>query len=194
MQYANENTPVVSEILSGNAYCQDTVLTSLLSEINAVSNDRAIALPSPFDVQLTQSCCHALALHLTYLLHGKGGIKVNIVALVDYVTVHSFVEITTPDNTVVYMDGTGLYTSMNAIIARYTDDKPLSVRYISGEDAVSGNASAFLDLVDSLPITQFTYDIANMYIDNSGEELLNDILNAVIYTGLTRTAKGVTKQ
>lgn len=194
MQYANENTPIVSEILSGNAYPQDSVLASLLSEINAVSGDKAIALPSPFDVQLTQSCCHALSLHLTYLLHGTGGIKANIVALVDYVTVHSFVEITTSDNTVVYMDGSGLYTSMKPIIARYRSDKPLSVRYISGDDAVSGNASAFIDLVDSLPITQFTYDIADMYIDNSGEELLNDILNAVIYTGLTRTAKGVTKQ
>ena len=158
MQYANENTPIVSEILSGNAYPQDSVLTSLLSEINAVSADKAIALPSPFDVQLTQSCCHALSLHLTYLLHGTGGIKANIVALVDYVTVHSFVEITTSDNTVVYMDGSGLYTSMKPIIARYRSDKPLSVGY------------------------------------NSGEELLNDILNAVIYTGLTRTAKGVTKQ
>lgn len=194
MQYANENTSIVSDILSGNTYPHDAVLSQVLSEIDAVSSDKVITLPSPFDVQLTQSCCHALALHLAYLLHGVDGHKVNIIALVDYVTVHSFVEITTPTGNVFYMDGTGLYTTMDTIIHRYTTDRALSVRYITGDDAVSGNASAFLALVDSLPLTQFTYDIADMYIDNSGEELLNDILNAVIYQGLTRTPQSVTKQ
>lgn len=183
MQYANENTSIVSDILSGNTYPHDAVLSQVLSEIDAVSSDKIITLPSPFDVQLTQSCCHALALHLTYLLHDADGHKVNIVTLVDFVTVHSFVEITTPTGNVVYIDGTGLYTTMDPIINRYTTDRLLSVRYITGDDAVSGNASAFLALVDSLPLTQFTYDIADIYTDNSAEELLNDILNAVIYQG-----------
>jgi hypothetical protein len=125
--------------------------------------------------QFCHSCCHALAEHLVYVIHGQEGFKVAHIQIIFSVSIHSCVEIIWKGKTF-FMDAGGISSSLEQVLERYKTD----VININSVTVVRREGTDIVDDCDSREIRELT-ELTNFWptisdiAENEGFDSVGDL-------------------
>lgn len=157
----------------------DVISTKLIELMGTIPSggSHEFSLSKEMNEQFLQSDCYMLAEHLLYAMHGKEGLSIEYVHVVQTVSVHGFVKIAINDQDF-FVDGGGIYTDMTDILNRYAlKEDEVGIYYYSGEDVIDDCDNYQVDKLSCLTETKLLIDKVSDALEYGNGDLMDDVLN-----------------